>query len=226
MPALATFAAGVELANSRPEGMLVFEGSGTAIPPVAADATVCAVGAGSDPELVTGYLGPYPLLLADLVVITLVEEPLADMGAVVALENRIRGLVPGISVVRTTFRPRPLGPISGASVFFATTAPQAVAAILASHLETYGATVVGHSSNLAKRTRLAEELEAAGPVDVLVTELKAAAVDLATRFALERGIRVVYCDNQLVGTGGDGQVGNLIRATADLAVERFQAKNR
>ena len=223
-PASSTFAAGVELANGRPETLLVFEGSGTAIPPAAADATICVVGAGSDPELVTGYLGAYPLLLADLVVITLVEEPLADLGAVEALENRIRGLVPGVSVVRTTFRPRPLGPISGNSVFFATTAPRAVSAILAAHLETYGATVVGHSSNLANRSRLAEELSAAGPVDVLVTELKAAAVDLATRFALERGIRVVYCDNELVATGGDGQVGHLIRTTADLAMERFQVK--
>jgi hypothetical protein len=35
----------------------------------------------------------------------------------------------------------------------------------------------------------------------------------------------VYCDNQLVGTGGDDQVGHLIRATADLAMERFQANS-
>ena len=33
-PASATFAAGVELANERPEELLIFEGSGTAIPPV------------------------------------------------------------------------------------------------------------------------------------------------------------------------------------------------
>jgi cyclic 2,3-diphosphoglycerate synthase len=224
IPASATFAAGVRLANDRDEPLLLFEGSGTAIPPVEADATICVVGATSDPELVTGYLGAYPLLLADLVVITLVEASLAHLGAVEALEDRIRGLVPGVSVVRTTFRPRPLEPISGESVFFATTAPQAVSAILAAHLETYGATVVGHSSHLANRNRLAEELSAAGPIDVLVTELKAAAVDLATRFALERGIRVVYSDNQLVATEGGDPVGHLIRATADLAMERFQAK--
>src|SRR5581483_12021525 len=36
-PASATFAAGVALANDRPEELVIFEGSGTAIPPVHAD---------------------------------------------------------------------------------------------------------------------------------------------------------------------------------------------
>ena len=44
-PASATFAAGVELANERPEELLILEGSGTSIPPVHADATICVVGA-------------------------------------------------------------------------------------------------------------------------------------------------------------------------------------
>jgi cyclic 2,3-diphosphoglycerate synthetase len=227
-PASTTFAAGVELANQRPEEWLILEGSGTSIPPVHADATICVVGApaASDQELLLGYLGAYPLLLADLVVITLVEQPLADLGAVSALEDRIRGLVPGVPVVHTTFRPRPLEPISGKSVFFTTTAPAAVSAILAAHLETYGATVVGHSSSLANRSRLAADLQTVGQADVLVTELKAAAVDLATRFALERGMRVVYSDNQLVATGGDGPLETLFPSVADLAAERFQVGPR
>jgi cyclic 2,3-diphosphoglycerate synthetase len=225
-PASTTFGAGVELANRRPEEVLVFEGSGTSIPPVHADATVCVVGApaASDPELLIGYLGAYPLLLADLVVITLVEQPLADFGAVAALEDRIRGLVPGVPVVHTTFRPRPLGSISGNSVFFATTAPRAVSGILAAHLESYGATVVGHSSSLANRPGLAADLQAADRAEVLVTELKAAAVDLATEFALERGMRVVYSDNQVLDRGGDGPLETLFPAVADLATERFRAQ--
>ena len=224
-PASTTFAAGVALANERPEELMIFEGSGTAIPPVHADATVCVVGAAgaADQEVLLGYLGAYPLLLADLVVITLVEQPLADLGAVAALEERIRGLVPGVPVVQTTFRPRPLGPISGQSIFFTTTAPAAVTGILAAHLESYGATVVGHSSSLANRPRLAADLQAAGRADVLVTELKAAAVDLATRFALERGMRVVYSDNQVLATGGDGPLETLFPSVAALATERFRA---
>jgi len=224
-PGSSSFAAGVALANRQPEELLIFEGSGTAVPPAHADVTICVVGApaASDQDVLLGYLGAYPLLLADLVVITLVEQPLADLGAVAALEDRIRGLVPGVPVVQSTFRPRPLGPISGHSVFFTTTAPAAMAGILAAHLESYGATVVGHSSSLANRARLAADLQAAGRADVLVTELKAAAVDLATGFALERGMRVVYSDNQLLVTGGDGPLETLFPSLADLATERFRA---
>src|SRR5207253_981951 len=173
----ATFAAGVELANARPEELVIFEGSGTAVPPVHADATVCVVSAlgASDQELLLGYLGAYPLLLADLVVITLVEQPLADFGAVAALEDRIRGLVPGVPVVQSTFRPRPLGSISGNSVFFTTTAPAAVTGILAAHLESYGATVVGQSSSLANRPRLAadpdhERSMTQNPRDIVISD--------------------------------------------------------
>ncbi|MGH9000626.1 MAG: 2,3-diphosphoglycerate synthetase [Acidimicrobiia bacterium] len=222
-PVAATFADGVEVANDLPGDLFIFEGSGTAVPPVASDATACVVGANADPELVVGYLGAYPLLLADLVIITLAEAPLADVGAVEALEDRIRGLVPGVPVVRTTFRPRPLEPISGHSVFFATTAPEAVAGTLAAHLESYGATVVGHSSALANRPRLTADLEAAGPADILVTELKAAAVDLATEFALERGMGVVYSDNQLRVTSDTeaGLLEELIRSLATQAASRF-----
>jgi cyclic 2,3-diphosphoglycerate synthetase len=76
---------------------------------------------------------------------------------------------------------------------------------------------------LANRPRLAADLQTAGRADVLVTELKAAAVDLATGFALERGMRVVYSDNQLVVTGGDGPLEALFPSVADLATERFRA---
>lgn len=215
-----TFARGVEVANGRSESLLILEGSGAAIPPVHADATVCAVPADADPELVTGYLGPYVMLLADLVVVTLADEPLDR--AAQALEDRIRELVPGKPLVRTTFRPHPLGPISGYTVFFATTAPPRVAATLAAHLETeHGARVVGWSSNLANRALLTDDLQAAEGAEILVTELKAAAVDVATRVAIEAEMDVVYCDNRPVTVGGDGPLDEWLTSVADLAIQRF-----
>ena len=72
---------GWPLANGRPERLLVFEGSGASIPPVHADATICVMPATVDPELVTGYLGAYRLLLSDLIVVTMVEPSFADLGA-------------------------------------------------------------------------------------------------------------------------------------------------
>lgn len=227
-PAVDNVVAGIELANRRPEPLIVLDGSGAAVPPVHADATVCLVPAGVDPELATGYLNPYRLLLADLVVVTLVDESLAGVPATRvygALEDRVRELVPGVPVVRITFRPHPTEPISGRSVFFATTAPPTVAKELVTQLEEqHGARVVGLSSNLANRSKLHEDLQAAGGAEVLVTELKAGAVDMATRVALDGGMSVVYCDNRPVTTGGDGDLVQHIQRMADLAVARFEAR--
>lgn len=218
-----TFAAGVALANRRPEPLLVFEGSGAAIPPVHADATVCVVPAGADPELVGGYLGPYRVLLSDLVVITMGEPSFADSGAGV-LEKGVRGLAPGVGVVHTVFRPFPLGPISDRRVFFVTTAPASARDVLTEHLECeHGGKVVGTSHALADRHELAAELDAMPDADVLLVELKAAAVDLAVRTALERGMDVVFCDNRVVSTGGDGPFEELALATVDTAIQRFNA---
>jgi cyclic 2,3-diphosphoglycerate synthetase len=222
MPGDSTFAAGVALANTRPESLLLFEGSGQAIPPVHADATVCVVPAGADVELVTGYLGSYRLLLTDLVVVSMAEASLADPGAVTALERSVRGVAPGAGVVRTIFRPTPLEPISGRRVLYATTAAASVTSLLAEHLEReHGCTVVGVSPHLAERARLARDLEVAADVDVLVVELKAAGIDVAARVALERGIDVVFCDNRVVTVGGDGEFEEMVTALADLATSRF-----
>jgi predicted GTPase len=60
--------------------------------------------------------------------------------------------------------------------------------------------------------------------DVLVVELKAAAVDLAARVALEREMEVVFCDNRVVSVGGDATFEELALNTTDLAVRRFRAR--
>lgn len=236
-----TFAAGVAVGNNRPETLLILEGSGSAIPPVAADATVCVVPATADPELVTGYVGRYRMLLSDLIVVTMAERTLARSGStgphssastgggasaagLVRLEKSVRGSAPGARVVHTVFRPSPLESISGRRVFFVTTAPASARGLLVGHLEReHGCTIVGTSHNLARRPELAADLEQATTADVVLVELKAAAVDLVARFALERGIGVTFCDNQVVTTGGDGPFDELALSTVDLAVARHNA---
>ncbi|MGH8983654.1 MAG: 2,3-diphosphoglycerate synthetase [Acidimicrobiia bacterium] len=237
-PGSSTFAAGVALANERPEPLLLLEGSGAAIPPVHADATLCVIPANADPEVATGYLGAYALLLSDLVVVTLddVPPPGSSRAAIrslpaPALEDRVRDIAPETPILRTVLRPWPLASIEGRSIFFATTAPEPIAARAAAHLESrHHATVVGRTSHLAERARLVEDLaRIPGGVEVLVTELKAAAVDVATRAALERGMEVIYCDNrpEPVVTSDDHDGGHdafyaAARALADLATERFE----
>jgi cyclic 2,3-diphosphoglycerate synthetase len=222
-----TFAAGVAVANGIATHGLLFEGSGTAIPPVHADATICVVGADADLELVTGYLGVYRVLLSDLIVVTMVEQPLAD--SAIALGAIVRELVTGEpavvhpAVVHTVFRPVPLTPVSGRRIFFATTASGPAAEIMASHLEReHGAVVVGFSNQLGNRLALAADLERMEDAEVLVVELKAAAIDIAARTALERGMDVVFCRNDVVTVGGDGDFDELARTTVRLAADRHR----
>lgn len=238
-PFAATFAAGVEAANGRPEGLLVLEGSGASIPPVHADATICVMPASADPELVTGYLGAYRMLLSDLIVVTMGEPSFAVWGVGAPtgtssvssgsgfLEESVRKLVPGVRVVHTVLRPFPLEPISGRRVFYVTTAPGSVSTVLVDHLERqHGCTVVGVSHHLARRPELAADLAAAPAADVLLVELKAAAVDLAAKTALARGMEITFCDNRVVSTGGDGSFDELAVGVADMAVERYSSWER
>lgn len=216
-PVDSTFAAGVELANARPEHLIVLEGSGSAIPPVHADVTVCVVPATADPELIGGYLGAYRLLLADLIVVTMAEHGAGP------LVQAVRRLAPDTKMVETVLRPTPLESVAGRRVFYVTTAPETAGATLVDHLETtHRATVTGTSHNLARRPQLAQDLERIGRADVVLVELKAAGVDVVARAALEQGLDVVFCDNRVVTNGGDGTFEMLVQQAAGLAEKRFR----
>jgi predicted GTPase len=70
---------------------------------------------------------------------------------------------------------------------------------------------------------LAADLAAAPDADILLVELKAAAVDLAAKTALDRGMGITFCDNRVHSIGGDGTFDDLALRTADLAVERYSS---
>ena len=218
-----TVAAAVEVANASEPGMIVLEGSGASIPPVAADVTILVVGGGTKPEAIRAPMVPYRLLLADLVVITMCEEPTVSTQALSALSSSIDDVARSVAVVKTVFRPAPQEPVAGRSVFYATTAPPAVGEALRAHLEgVHGARVVGVSHNLADRPALEADLSRAeGTYEVLVTELKAGAVDVAARRALASGAHVTFADNVPVALEGDlaAEIGSL----AGRARERFAA---
>jgi cyclic 2,3-diphosphoglycerate synthetase len=86
--------------------------------------------------------------------------------------------------------------------------------------------VVGISHSLSDRGKLQAELEGiAGKADVLLCEIKAAAVDVATRRALDAGLDVVYMDNVPVGIDGDDPA-HVIEWGARLAGARFEEPGR
>jgi predicted GTPase len=55
---------------------------------------------------------------------------------------------------------------------------------------------------------------------VLLTELKAAAIDVACRKALERGAEVVFVDNRAVVVEGDTDIHTALRETIEIARQR------
>lgn len=224
-------AAGIEVANRLPGDLLVLEGSGAAAPPAHADAVVLVVPANVPLEHLVGYMGPYRLLLADSVVVTMCEEPFGSASQVSTVSARIAdvfrpaGRGPGeereLRVVRTVFRPTPVRSVAGATVVVATTAPEAAGAAIGRHLEErHGCRVVGMSHSLSNRSRLMEELSALPKADVLLLEVKAAAIDVAARWAVAGGVEVVFMDNEPFGVEGDDPV-ELIVEMGELAAARF-----
>ena len=203
---------GAEIANGLDTGVTLFDGSGAAMPPVQVAARILVAGAHQDPEYVVGYLGAYRVMISDLVLLTMSEEPMARGAKVQDLVRRIREIRPDVGVVPTVFRPRPVGDVSGRRVAYVSTAPEAVLGKLARHLEErYGCEVVASSGNLSDRRRLAGDLDGMPPVEAYLTEIKAAAVDVVTRRGAEEGLPVLYCDNDPVGDGLDAELLALAR---------------
>jgi cyclic 2,3-diphosphoglycerate synthase len=203
---------GTEIANGLDTRVTLFDGSGAAMPPVQVERRVLVAGANQDPEYIVGFLGTYRLLLSDLVLLTMSEDPMADSEKVRSLVADIRRVLPDLVVIPTVFRPRPVGKVEGLRVGYVSTAPPAVLDTLSRHLEEhYGCEVVAASGNLSDRKRLGADLEEMSGVEAYLTEIKAAAVDVVTRRGSAEGKPVFYCDNDPVGEGLDRALLGLAR---------------
>jgi cyclic 2,3-diphosphoglycerate synthetase len=186
--------AGAALAAEREPDLVVFDGSGAAIPPVEVGARVLVTSSLQPPEVATGYLNAYRILISDLVV--------ATAGGSERLERAVAEVKPEVPVIGVDLRPRPVQPIVGRRVAFFTTAPAAAHEALARHLgEAHGAEVVHVSGSLARRAELRAELERVDAETYLV-EIKAAAIDVVAEAAIERGAEIVFADNELVPPDG------------------------
>jgi cyclic 2,3-diphosphoglycerate synthase len=188
-PAESNVLAGAALAAEREPDLVVFDGSGAAIPPVEVGARVLVASAAQPPEVVTGYLNAFRILISDLVVVT----GGADERLLEAIAD-----VKDVPVVSVELRPRPVVPLAGRRVAFFSTAPASAHETLRRHLEEQHGAVVTHvSGNLALREALQAELERVG-ADVYLVEIKAAAIDVVAEAALSQGRELVFADNELV----------------------------
>jgi cyclic 2,3-diphosphoglycerate synthetase len=173
--------AGVELAAGLDPELIVFDGSGAAIPPVDVDARILVahdIGSG---------LNPYRVLISDLV-LTMSDDVARDAVAL------------GKPVLRFGLRLRPQEPLEGRVAVFATAAAP---------LEHLDADVVFSSPNLSDRAALADDL-ARVDADTFLVEIKAAAIDVVAEAALARGARVVFADNEVVAEGLDDAIRSLV----------------
>jgi cyclic 2,3-diphosphoglycerate synthetase len=179
---------GAALAAEREPDVVVFDGSGAAIPPVETDARILVSGMGHDP---TAYLNAYRVLVSDLVVLV----GGGDAEPIQRLKD--------IPVVQAELRLRPAEPLAGRRVAVFTTG--------AARTEHLDGEIVAVSRNLADRDRLREDL-ARTDADVFLVEIKAAAIDVVAEIAAERGVEVVFADNEVVAPGFDDAILSLLPA--------------
>jgi cyclic 2,3-diphosphoglycerate synthetase len=180
---------GVRAAAALDPDLLILDGSGAALPPIAADARIVVTNGAHD---VRDGLNAYRVLVSDLVI----DTGGADHDAIREIKN--------LPIVRVELTLRPVEPLHGrrTAVFTTGAAPTG-------HLD---AEVVHVSRNLARRDALRAELETVD-AEVYLVELKAAAVDIVAEAALARGAQVVFAANDVIADGLDELVSGLVPAT-------------
>jgi cyclic 2,3-diphosphoglycerate synthase len=165
---------GMELAAERGADVVVFDGSGAAVPPVAAEARILVAH-----DLESG-LNPYRALISELV-LTTSEEVAAQAGAL------------GRRAIRFDLRLRPVEPLAGRRTALFTTGPARF-----DHL----GEIVSFSRSLADRVALRSDLEHVD-AEVFLVELKAAAIDVVAEAAAARGAEIVLAAYDVEAPGLD-----------------------
>jgi cyclic 2,3-diphosphoglycerate synthetase len=192
--------AGAALAAERSPDLVIFEGSGAALPPVETRRRVLVVAGQQPPELAAGYLNAYRILISDLVV--LLDGTREHTDAI----RRVKD----VPVVEARLKPRAVEPVDGRVAVF-TTAPPSAAERIEAALRDEGVDVAHVSTSLARRDELRRELDSL-EADTYLVELKAAAIDVVAEAAAERGLRVVLLSNDVDASGLDEQLLELAEA--------------
>lgn len=204
-PFLSNVLEGARKTNEMPQHFVIMEGSGPTLPPVLTDKSIVVVGAAQPIRHVIGFFGEYRLMRSELTVVTMCEEPIASWNKVHKMEKEIAKFFPEMKIALTVFRPEPHSDISGRKVFMAMTANPVMKDKLRWYVEeTYHCSVVGISTNLSNRKELWHDLKTGlQKADVLLTEIKAASIDVAAKTAKAQDCDIVFMHNNSVLVGGN-----------------------
>jgi cyclic 2,3-diphosphoglycerate synthetase len=194
---------GLAAAAARRPDLLIADGSGAALPPVAADARLLVASALQGADVVTGYLNAYRILVSDLVVLTMAGSDMAELRRRIADVKRV-------PVVACQLRLRPLEPLAGRR-----TAVFAAGPARTDHLD---AAVVHASANLVDRDALRAELDRV-EAEVYLVEIKAAGIDVVAETARARGAEVVFADNDVVSLPGEPDLEAELAALVEAATK-------
>ena len=181
---------GIRLALDLKPDAVVLEGSGSSIPPVAADRTVCVTRGDHDLD----RFGALRLNRSQLVI------ALGDGGAIE---------VPHPNVIRCQLESEPAVPLApGTRVAAFTTATPAGAERIWTALEHGGLEVALVSTALARRAELERDLvqAVAERCEVFLTEIKAAAIELVAERAEREGVELGFLRNRLTALPGEPSV--------------------
>ncbi len=209
--AISNVSEGARLAAELAPDLVLFDGSGAAIPPVETGRRILVVNGATDPDVATGYLNEYRHLVSDLVILTMAERGTGWE------ELYGRALALATTVIPTILRPHPVEDVRGRKVAFFSTAPAAAHALFAAHLaDEHGADVVHVSGALADRATLRAEL-AGVEAEVFLVELKAVAIDVVAEAASERGVEVVLAGSDVLAADGQDLDAELLRLAEEVA---------
>ncbi|MFW6376311.1 MAG: cyclic 2,3-diphosphoglycerate synthetase [Thermoplasmatota archaeon] len=195
---------GAQKTNEISQSFVIMEGSGSTFPPIKTDARIVLIGASQPLSNILEYFGQYRIMTSDLAIVTMCEEPMASDRKIEEIEKGIKKLKPDLDIALTVFRPEPLRDISNKDVFMASTAPKKILPKLKEYLEKYyECNVVGISNKLSYRPELRKDLdEGLDQADILLTEIKAASIDVAGMSAKKKDVEIVFMHNKSVLVGG------------------------
>jgi cyclic 2,3-diphosphoglycerate synthetase len=205
-PFISTVDQGVEMANRLDGDVIIMEGSGPTTPLVETDASILIVSARIPAEHSVDFFGRYRIHTSDMVIVTQCTGDREQDREAEEIYSRIKEIREDIPVALTGFELTPSAAIGGKKAVVTTTlaSDESLDRAVALLEEKYNCSVTASSRHLSDRPRLKEDIgKGIKKCDILLTELKAAAIDVAARSAREYGKEIAFLHNRPVLLDGD-----------------------